>query len=138
LLQHFEDELILISGGTTGLVVATRLAKADPSLSIVVLESGIGTRDNPSIVNPALWITNILPGSKTAKFYKAKASKAVNGREIVIPSGGCVGGGSSINFMVYSRPQLIDFDDWNTEGWTGKDMIPYFKTVSSNSPNSER
>lgn len=116
-------------GGTTGLVVATRLAKADPSLSIVVLESGLSTRDNPQVVNPALWITNIVPGSKLATFYKAKATDAVGGREILLPTGGCVGGGSSINFMVYSRPQLIDYDDWNTEGWKGKDLIPYFKVV---------
>jgi alcohol oxidase len=124
-----------LSGGTTGLVVASRLAKADLSLSIVVLESGIDTRDNPLIVNPALFIHNILPCSKFASFYKSKARESVAGRELVIPTGGSLGGGSSINFMVYSRPQKIDFDDWETEGWSGDDMVPIFKAVSLGKPN---
>lgn len=111
-------------------MVASRLAKADPSLSIVVLESGIDTRDNPLIVNPALFIHNILPDSKFATFYKSKERESVAGRELVIPTGGSLGGGSSINFMVYSRPQKIDFDDWETEGWSGDDMVPIFKAVS--------
>lgn len=46
-----------------------------------------------------------------------------------MPAGGCLGGGSSINFLVYVRPQEIDFDDWKTEGWSGKEMISFFKKV---------
>lgn len=38
--------------------------------------------------------------------------------------GGLLGGGSSINFMMYTRAQGIDFDSWATEGWTAKDMLP--------------
>jgi alcohol oxidase len=38
--------------------------------------------------------------------------------------GGLLGGGSSINFMMYTRAQGVDFDSWNTEGWAAKDMIP--------------
>jgi alcohol oxidase len=35
-----------------------------------------------------------------------------------------LGGGSSINFMMYTRAQGIDFDSWKTEGWAAKDMLP--------------
>jgi alcohol oxidase len=38
--------------------------------------------------------------------------------------GGILGGGSSINFMMYTRAQGVDFDSWNTPGWTAKDMLP--------------
>lgn len=38
--------------------------------------------------------------------------------------GGILGGGSSINFMMYTRAQGIDFDSWDTEGWSAKDMLP--------------
>lgn len=31
--------------------------------------------------------------------------------------------------MVYSRAQMIDFDDWGTDGWRGKDMLPFLKNV---------
>ncbi|EXJ66180.1 uncharacterized protein A1O5_10796 [Cladophialophora psammophila CBS 110553] len=124
-------DILIAGGGTTGLVVATRLAKANPHLSITVLESGIGVRDDPSIVHPALYLSNILPGSKTATFYTSKSSESLAGRELVIPTGGCLGGGSSINFMVYSRPQMIDFDDWKTEGWRGEDMVPFLKVYEN-------
>lgn len=39
------------------------------------------------------------------KFYKSKASKHLNGREAIVPMGGILGGGSSINFMMYTRAQ---------------------------------
>ena len=121
--------ILILSRGSTGIVVASRLAKADPTLSILVLEHGPDVRDNPQIVNPALFITNILPESKTATFYTAEPSKYLNGRQAIVPTGGCLGGGSSINFLVYVRPQEIDFDDWKTEGWSGKEMITFFKKV---------
>ncbi|OQU96963.1 hypothetical protein CLAIMM_02968 [Cladophialophora immunda] len=124
-------DIVVAGGGTNGLVVATRLAKANPGLSIAVLESGISVRDDPAIVNPAMYLSNILPGSKTAAFYTSKRSDSLAGRELVIPAGGCLGGGSAVNFMVYSRPQVIDFDDWRTEGWAGKDMVPFLKVYEN-------
>lgn len=38
--------------------------------------------------------------------------------------GGCLGGGSSINFMMYTRAQAVDYDSFKTEGWYAKDLIP--------------
>lgn len=38
--------------------------------------------------------------------------------------GGLLGGGSSINFMMYTRAQGADFDSWNTPGWMAEDMLP--------------
>lgn len=111
------------------MLVATRLAKADPNLSILVLEHGPDTRDDPMVVNPVFYLMNIAPDSPRASFYKSRPSKDLAGRESIVPTGRCLGGGSSINFMVYSRPQAIDFDAWNVSGWSGKDMIPMFKKV---------
>ncbi|KAH8697199.1 putative choline dehydrogenase [Talaromyces proteolyticus] len=122
-----EADVVVVGGGTTGIVVATRLAKADPRLSIVILEQGVNVRNDPQIINPALYLTNIRPDSKTATFHKSEPSKDIAGREIIVPSGRCLGGGSAINFMVYSRPQSIDFDDWKTDGWRSSDMIPFLR-----------
>lgn len=83
------------------------------------------------VVNPAVYLSHIAPTSTTAKFYKSKASDYLAGREAVVPIGNILGGGSSINFMVYARAQEIDYDDWNTEGWKGKDMIPFLKKVGT-------
>ncbi|EED17137.1 choline dehydrogenase, putative [Talaromyces stipitatus ATCC 10500] len=122
-----EVDVVIAGGGTTGLVVATRLAKADSNMSILVLEHGPNTRNDPLVVNPAFYLMNIAPNSPRASFYRSKASKDLAGRESIVPIGKCLGGGSSINFMVYSRPQAIDFDAWNVPGWSGEDMIPMFR-----------
>ncbi|KAH8798628.1 glucose-methanol-choline oxidoreductase [Xylogone sp. PMI_703] len=122
-----EADVVVVGGGTAGVLVASRLAKADQKLSIVVLEHGINTRDNPTIVNPGYYFSHLAPSSNTATFYTSKPSDELGGRESIVPTGGCLGGGSSINFMVYLRPQSIDFDDWETEGWSGKDMLPFLK-----------
>jgi len=57
----------------------------------------------------------LAPGSKTTLFYKARKNEHLNGREAIVPAGGVLGGGSSINFMMYTRAQGIDFDSWKTE-----------------------
>ncbi|KKZ62534.1 hypothetical protein EMCG_02940 [[Emmonsia] crescens] len=128
-MAESDVDIIVVGGGTTGLITAGRLAQAKPDLSILVIEAGIDSRDNPMVVNPAVYLSHIAPTSTTAKFYKSKASDYLAGREAVIPIGNILGGGSSINFMVYARAQEVDFDDWNTEGWKGKDMIPFLKKI---------
>lgn len=45
--------------------------------------------------------------------------------------GGCLGGGSSINFMMYTRAQGADFDAWKTEGWYAKDMLPLLNKLET-------
>jgi choline dehydrogenase-like flavoprotein len=59
--------------------------------------------------------------------HKAHKSSHLANREIVVSCGNVLGGGSSVNAMIYSRPQRSDFDAWNTLGWSTDDMLPYSK-----------
>jgi choline dehydrogenase-like flavoprotein len=61
----------------------------------------------------------------------AKASKYLNGRQALVGNGGILGGGSSVNYMMYSRAQAIDFDNWNTPGWAAKDMYPILNNMET-------
>lgn len=72
---------------------------------------------------------NLLPTSKQTIFYKGAKESQLADREVVVPSGGVLGGGSAINALTYSRAQRQDFDSWNTPGWTADEMIPYLKRV---------
>ena len=117
-------------GGAAGCVIAGRLAKADPTLEILLIEQGDNNRDNPIITTPGFFLANLLPGSTTVEATIAKPSDLVAGRSIVVPSGRVLGGGSSVNFMKYTRPSASDFDDWKMEGWTFQDLLPLFKKVS--------
>lgn len=69
-------------------MAAGRLAEADPELSILVIEGGQDNFNVPNVVNPLLYYQHLLPTSKTALFYKAKASEHLAGRESIVPSGG--------------------------------------------------
>ncbi|RMY15598.1 hypothetical protein D0867_06777 [Hortaea werneckii] len=119
----------MIVGGIAGCVVAGRLAAADPELSILLIEGGENNVGKDTISRPALFPVNFMPQSKTAVWYHAKASKALAGREYPLATGGLLGGGSSINIMLYSRAKAQDFDDWNVPGWTAKDVIPFMQKL---------
>ncbi|KAH7308843.1 alcohol oxidase-like protein [Rhexocercosporidium sp. MPI-PUGE-AT-0058] len=124
-----EVDIIIAGGGTAGCIVAARLAAADPSLSILVVEAGQNNFNNPTIVHPGVFFLNVLPVSTTATFWQGEKSEHLAGRSPIVLSGGILGGGSSINFMMYTRAQACDFNSWKTPGWTAKDLLPYLKKI---------
>lgn len=75
-----------------------------------------------------------MPGDELTpgrSFYVSKESEATAGRGCIVPVGGMLGGGSSINFMMYTRGSASDYDDWNQEGWSYKDILPLARKVRS-------
>ncbi|KAI1258678.1 GMC oxidoreductase [Xylariaceae sp. FL1019] len=126
-----EVDIIIAGGGTAGCIVAGRLAEASPELSILVIEGGMDNYENPAVVTPAMFLSHLLPDSKTALFYQATKSEYLADREVIVPSGGVLGGGSSINFMMYTRGQRDDYDNWETPGWTADELLPYFKKLET-------
>lgn len=111
-------------------MIAGRLAESDPGLSILVIEGGQDNRGKQNIEHPAFFLDHLQPTSKNTLFYKGNKSEKLGGREAIVPSGGVLGGGSSINFMMYTRAQRSDFDSWKTPGWSADELLPYMKKVS--------
>ncbi|KAK5043447.1 hypothetical protein LTR84_011983 [Exophiala bonariae] len=124
-------DFIIAGGGAAGCIVAGHLAEAHPDLDILLIEAGPDNRDKPNVTIPSLFITNLDPGSKVQKFYDAKTNSKLADRAMPIMSSQILGGGSSINFMMYSRPLASDFDAWKTDGWGAQDMIPLFKDLEN-------
>ncbi|KAJ7273128.1 GMC oxidoreductase-domain-containing protein [Mycena rebaudengoi] len=129
-MSHTHSEpfdIILAGGGAAGCVVAGRLAAADSSLRILIIEAGKHTLDVATHRQPARFFRNLLSGGDTFTFHVAKPSKALGDRPCIIPAGKCMGGGSSVNFMMYTRAQPSDYDEWAAQGnpgWAAKDLIP--------------
>ncbi|KAI0006385.1 GMC oxidoreductase [Xylariaceae sp. FL0662B] len=122
-----EVDVIIAGGGTAGCIVASRLAETDPTLSILIIEQGRDNFNLSNVIYPALFERNTMPGSDTALFWKANKSPQLADREPIIETGGILGGGSSINWMVYTRGQWDDFDAWNTPGWAAEDVLEFLK-----------
>ncbi|KAI9056218.1 hypothetical protein LZ554_001146 [Drepanopeziza brunnea f. sp. 'monogermtubi'] len=128
-----EVDIIIAGGGTAACVLAGRLAEADPDLQILLIEQGNNSLKNKNVCYPGLALGHLDPGKhktkRTALFWEAESSSDVGDRALVVPSGGTLGGGSAINFMMYTRAQKCDFDAWNTPGWTSDDLLPLMKRL---------
>ncbi|KAK1718883.1 hypothetical protein CaCOL14_004764 [Colletotrichum acutatum] len=126
-----EVDVIIAGGGTSGSIVASRLAEADPALSILVIEQGQDSFNATNVIYPALFERNTLPDSNTALFWKANKSPQLADREPVVETGGILGGGSAINWMVYTRGQWDDYNSWNTSGWFADELLPLLRKVET-------
>ncbi|OHW98359.1 GMC oxidoreductase [Colletotrichum incanum] len=126
-----EVDVIIAGGGTSGCIIASRLAETNPGLSILVIEQGQDSFNVTNVIYPALFERNTLPDSDTALFWKAKKSPQLADREPVVETGGILGGGSAINWMVYTRGQWDDFDSWNTSGWSAEELLPFIQKAET-------
>ncbi|CCM05910.1 uncharacterized protein FIBRA_08148 [Fibroporia radiculosa] len=129
--NQFEVDVIIAGGGTSGCIIAGRLALADRTLTILVVEAGPPTREELTHIQPVRCFSHGSPDSITLKCYVGKESDDLGGRSPIVPCGRCLGGGSSVNYMMYTRPSPSDYDDWETvygnPGWSSKDLIPLLK-----------
>ncbi|KAI5836378.1 alcohol oxidase-like protein [Schizophyllum commune Tattone D] len=126
-----EYDIVFAGAGTAACVAAGRLAAADPTLRILLLEAGAHTLGVAAHVEPYRFVTHLVPDSLTVTPYAATPSPAVGGRSIIVPAGHCVGGGSSVNFMMYTRAAASDYDDWGAPGWTADDLLPLLKKTET-------
>ncbi|KAG2131588.1 GMC oxidoreductase-domain-containing protein [Suillus bovinus] len=126
-----EFDIVFAGGGTTACVVAGRLTAYDPSLKILILEAGEHTLNKPIHVQPYQYPFNQAPTSTTVTFNIGNPSPYLNGRALIVPSARCVGGGSCVNSMVYTRAPASDYDDWGADGWESKNLISLMKKLET-------
>jgi choline dehydrogenase len=104
-------DIIVCGSGSSGSVVASRLAE-NPKLSVLLLEAG-GHDDVPTVMNADQWPLNL--GGERDWNFLAQPSEHVNGRRVPLSMGKVLGGGSSINLMVWARGHKSDWDFFASE-----------------------
>src|SRR5215831_18593533 len=97
-------DFIVCGAGSSGSVVARRLAE-HPDVSVLLVEAG-GDDDICNVMEPGQWPTNL--GTERDWGFQGQPDRRINGRSIAFNMGKVLGGGSSINVMVWARGHKTD------------------------------
>ncbi|PVI01917.1 alcohol oxidase [Periconia macrospinosa] len=117
-------DVIIAGGGTAGCILATRLADADPSLVILVVERGRselasevfhegddGNGYQADLKNDALrWFVSKNQFEGTKKYRTVGCANVL-------------GGGSTVFNLMNGPPSRWDFESWEGSGWQAEDLI---------------
>jgi choline dehydrogenase len=128
-------DYIVVGGGSAGCTVTNRLVQAGKR--VLLLEDG-PKDDSLYIKIPATFIRVL--GTKRTTLFESEPQQGAAGRKTFVPQGRTLGGGSSVNAMVYIRGTPHDYDDWvslGCHGWSWNDVLPVFKRAESHMRLSE-
>ena len=127
LKQHYD--FIVCGSGSSGSVVARRLAE-NKEITVLLLEAG-GTDDVPSVMEPGQWPLNL--GSDRDWAFQAQPNPHLNGRSIPMNMGKVLGGGSSINVMIWARGHKNDWDYFASEAgdsaWNYEAVVKIYRRI---------
>jgi len=118
-------DFIVVGAGAAGSVLAAELSAS--GAQVLVVESG-GPDDAPTIANPSIWFYNV--GGPLDFHLPIKPSPRLNNRAFNMALGHVLGGGRSINGLVWMRGMQRDYDRWaegGAKGWAFADVLPVFK-----------
>lgn len=119
-------DFIVVGAGAAGSILAAELSAS--GAQVLVIESG-GPDDAPTIANPSIWFYNV--GGPLDFHLPIVPSPRLNNRAFHMALGHVLGGGSSINAMVWTRGMQHDYDRWaenGAKGWSFADVLPVFKS----------
>ncbi len=124
-------DYIVVGGGSAGCVAAARLSE-DPDVSVLLIEQG--QRDwNPYLHIPVTYFK--VYGSGAVRHYEVDPIAAQDDRPQTMIQANVLGGGSSVNGLVYIRGCPEDYDGWaagGCPGWSYREVLPFFKRAEDN------
>ncbi len=127
LRPHYD--FIVCGSGSSRSVVARRLVE-NPDVSVLLLEAG-GSDDVPSVMEAGQWPANL--GSDRDWAFQAQPNPHLNGRSIPMNMGKVLGGGSSINAMVWARGHKNDWDYFASEAgdpaWSYESVLNIYRRI---------
>ncbi|NKI15870.1 glucose-methanol-choline oxidoreductase [Spongiibacter sp. KMU-166] len=127
-------DYVVVGGGSAGCVVASRLSE-NPHVRVCLIEAG-GNNRTRFMKEPLTSVLLNVPKKGKANWgFETVEQPGLNGRVNYQPRGKGLGGSSAINGMLYVRGHAKDFNDWaalGNEGWSYRDVLPYFKKSEDN------
>ncbi|KAI0142136.1 hypothetical protein BJ166DRAFT_94476 [Pestalotiopsis sp. NC0098] len=112
-------DFVVVGGGLSGLVVASRLSE-DPATSVLVIESGKDLTNDHRVKIPAFW-GMLLDDPDATWQLKTAPQEALGGREIMLSQGRMLGGSSALNGLSFSATSKANVNAWASLGNPGWD-----------------
>ncbi|BCJ50385.1 choline dehydrogenase [Actinoplanes sp. NBRC 14428] len=119
-------DVVVVGAGAAGCALAHKLTE-DPSIEVLLIEAG--PADRPDVVTvPARWPETI--GSTYDYGYGTVPQSRAAGRTLGVPRGRIVGGSTSVNAMIFSRPWAEDHRTWG-RNWTPDEVTAALRDLES-------
>ncbi|MDT5253192.1 MAG: choline dehydrogenase [Mycobacterium sp.] len=99
-------DVIVCGAGSSGSVIARRVAE-NPDVRVLLLEAG-GSDEVPAVTEASQWPLNL--GGERDWNFASEPDPSLNGRSIPFSMGKVLGGGSSINLMIWARGHRSDWE----------------------------
>jgi len=127
-------DYIVIGGGSAGCLTAGRLV-GDHGARVLLLEAG-HRNDNPLFSMPAGFL-KMLGGSRYLNIYESEPQPQLDGRTTKVPQANVLGGGSSVNGLVYMRGRPEEYAIWdeatgNRGQWGWEQMLAHYVRLEGN------
>ncbi|XP_025421232.1 glucose dehydrogenase [FAD, quinone]-like [Sipha flava] len=122
-------DFVVVGAGSAGALVANRLTEV-LNWKVLLIEAGqeaTGLMDIPLVASlmqgsTINWNYKTVPMNNSCLGYEKQQCK--------MPRGKVMGGSSVLNYMIYTRGNRKDYDDWEkmgNPGWSYDEVLKYFK-----------
>jgi choline dehydrogenase len=130
-------DFIIVGGGTAGLVVANRLSELK-DVRVLVIEAGQDTREDINVkrANETYGFNQESP----VHSHKYITTPQIGGGNKLEWFGRGLGGSSTVNGQVWNGPskeQLDSIGHLGNDGWSFRDLLPYYIKAQNYNPPSE-
>ena len=125
----FNFDFVVCGSGSSGSVIAGRIAE-NRDVEVLLIEAG-GNDCSASVTEAANWMANI--GSGRDWCFSAEPNPRLNGRRLHLAMGKGLGGGSSMNGMMWARGHRRDWDllavATGDPGWSYNSLLKIYRRI---------